>query len=35
LAAAGVRSGTSYPQRLVDHEMARTEALEALATLKK
>jgi deoxyribodipyrimidine photo-lyase len=35
LAAAGVRLGTSYPQRLVDHETARTEALEALATLKK
>ena len=35
LAAAGVRLGTSYPQRPVDHETARTEAPEALATLKK
>jgi hypothetical protein len=35
LAAAGARLGTGYPQRLVDHETACTEALEALATLKK
>ncbi len=34
LAAAGVRLGTTYPQRLVDHEIARAEALAALATLK-
>jgi deoxyribodipyrimidine photo-lyase len=35
LQAAGVRLGSSYPQRLVDHETARAEALAALATLKK
>ena len=34
LAAAGVRLGTTYPHRLVDHETARAEALTALATLK-
>jgi deoxyribodipyrimidine photo-lyase len=34
LAAAGVRLGTTYPQRLVDHETARALALAALATLK-
>ncbi|GAC1330856.1 MAG: deoxyribodipyrimidine photo-lyase [Steroidobacteraceae bacterium] len=34
LAAAGVRLGTSYPKRLVDHESARAAALAALATLK-
>jgi deoxyribodipyrimidine photo-lyase len=35
LAAAGARLGTGYPQRLVDHETARTEALGASATLKE
>jgi deoxyribodipyrimidine photo-lyase len=35
LAAAGVRLGTNYPQRLVDHELARTGALAALAALKR
>ena len=35
LAAAGVRLGASYPQRLVDHGAARAEAPAALATLKK
>jgi deoxyribodipyrimidine photo-lyase len=35
LAAAGVQLGTGYPQRLVEHETARTEAPEALATLKE
>jgi deoxyribodipyrimidine photo-lyase len=34
LAAAGVRLGEHYPARLVDHDSARREALEALATLK-
>jgi deoxyribodipyrimidine photo-lyase len=34
LAAAGVRLGTNYPQRLVDHESARAAALAALAALK-
>jgi deoxyribodipyrimidine photo-lyase len=34
LAAAGVRLGTNYPHRLVDHETARAAALTALATLK-
>jgi deoxyribodipyrimidine photo-lyase len=31
---AGVTLGTSYPQRLVDHSLARTRALEALAKLR-
>jgi len=35
LATAGVRLGSDYPQRLVDHETARGEALAALATLKQ
>jgi deoxyribodipyrimidine photolyase len=30
-----VRLGVNYPQRLVEHEAARAEALAALATLKK
>jgi deoxyribodipyrimidine photo-lyase len=34
LTAAGVQLGVSYPQRLVDHDLARKEALAALATLK-
>ena len=34
LATAGVRLGTNYPQRLVEHEVARAQALAALATLK-
>lgn len=32
---AGVRLGTSYPQRIVDHALARERALTALATLDK
>jgi deoxyribodipyrimidine photo-lyase len=32
---AGVRLGTSYPQRIVDHAYARERALTALATLDK
>jgi deoxyribodipyrimidine photo-lyase len=32
---AGVRLGSNYPQRLVDHDLARLEALKALATLEK
>jgi deoxyribodipyrimidine photo-lyase len=35
LKAAGVQLGKNYPQRLVDHDRARMEALAALATLKK
>jgi deoxyribodipyrimidine photo-lyase len=35
LSAAGVRLGTNYPHRLVDHEAARAEALAALATLRE
>jgi len=35
LAAAGVRLGSSYPQRVVEHEAARVAALAALATLKQ
>jgi deoxyribodipyrimidine photo-lyase len=35
LSDAGVQLGVNYPQRLVDHDVARTEALAALATLKK
>jgi deoxyribodipyrimidine photo-lyase len=35
LATAGVRLGRDYPERLVDHETARGEALAALATLKR
>jgi deoxyribodipyrimidine photo-lyase len=35
LVDAGVTLGTSYPQRLVDHSLARTRALEALAKLRK
>jgi deoxyribodipyrimidine photo-lyase len=31
---AGVTLGTSYPQRLVDHSLARARALEALAKLR-
>jgi deoxyribodipyrimidine photo-lyase len=34
LAAAGVRLGVDYPQRLVEHDAARAAALAALATLK-
>jgi deoxyribodipyrimidine photo-lyase len=32
---AGVRLGTSYPQRIVDHAYARERALTTLATLDK
>jgi deoxyribodipyrimidine photo-lyase len=32
---AGVHLGMNYPQRLVDHDQARLDALAALATLKK
>ncbi|HEY1313093.1 MAG TPA: deoxyribodipyrimidine photo-lyase [Steroidobacteraceae bacterium] len=35
LADAGVRLGSSYPHRLVEHATARAAALAALATLKK
>ena len=35
LAAAGVALGSSYPQRLVDHAVAREQALAALASLGK
>jgi deoxyribodipyrimidine photo-lyase len=35
LAAAGVRLGSSYPHRLVEHGAARVAALAALATLKR
>jgi deoxyribodipyrimidine photo-lyase len=35
LSDAGVKLGTSYPQRLVDHTEARRRALEALATIAK
>jgi deoxyribodipyrimidine photo-lyase len=34
LVDAGVTLGASYPQRLVDHSLARTEALAALAKLR-
>jgi deoxyribodipyrimidine photo-lyase len=34
LVDAGVTLGASYPQRLVDHSLARTEALTALAKLR-
>ncbi len=34
LGAAGVRLGEHYPERLVEHDSARREALAALATLK-
>jgi len=34
LVNAGVTLGASYPQRLVDHSLARTEALAALAKLR-
>jgi deoxyribodipyrimidine photo-lyase len=35
LAAAGIRLGQQYPQRLVEHDSARREALAALASLKR
>jgi deoxyribodipyrimidine photo-lyase len=35
LAAAGVTLGENYPERLVDHGIARLEALQALAALKR
>ena len=34
LAAAGVTLGGNYPSRLVDHDLARREALQALAAVK-
>ena len=34
LAKAGVELGRNYPERLVDHDVARRDALSALATLK-
>jgi deoxyribodipyrimidine photo-lyase len=34
LAEAGVKLGTTYPQPIVDHKVAREEALEALAEMK-
>jgi len=34
LAAAGVRLGKTYPQRLIDHDIARRRALDALARLR-
>ena len=34
LSTAGVRLGVDYPQRLIDHDLARLAALAALATLK-
>lgn len=33
LAAAGIRLGTTYPERIVDHAAARARALAALATI--
>jgi deoxyribodipyrimidine photo-lyase len=35
LAASGVTLGGNYPARLVDHESARLEALQALAAIKR
>ncbi|WP_431819952.1 cryptochrome/photolyase family protein [Burkholderia sp. F1] len=35
LAAAGVRPGIDYPEPLVDHDVARRRALDALASLPK
>jgi len=34
LATAGIRLGTDYPQRIVDHDVARKAALGALAVVK-
>ena len=34
LAAAGVTLGDNYPERLVDHEIARREALRAHSAVK-
>ncbi len=35
LSRAGVRLGVDYPRPVVDHTLARAEALAALATLQK
>jgi deoxyribodipyrimidine photo-lyase len=35
LAAAGIALGQDYPLRIVEHDVARRDALEALAAIKK